>query len=101
MLNLGKTIRYVRKAKGLTQRAAAASLGVSDVHLCNLEHDKARPSPELLATILRTWDVDVYILAWCLHGDVKRLPEGVRAPMEELGAAWRSDLEKKQIIKNP
>lgn len=98
MIKLGTTIRFVREAKGLTQRAAATLLGVSDVHLCNLERDKARPSPDLIAKILHTWDVDIYILAWCLHGDMGRLPEAVRGPLEKLGKAWRADLKKKQIL---
>jgi len=99
MIKLGSTIKYVRETKGLTQRSAAAALGVSDVHLCNLEHDKARPSAELLGKIHQEWNVDLYVLAWCLHGDVKRLPKGIRAPMEKLAAAWRSDLEAQRVLK--
>lgn len=99
MIGLGTTIKYVREAMGLTQRAAARALGISDVHLCNLEHDKSRPSPELLSTIQKEWNVDVYILAWCLHGDANRLPKGVRGPMQKLADAWRSDLENRGILK--
>jgi len=99
MIKLGNTIKYVREAKGLTQRAAAAVLGVSDVHLCNLEHDKARPSVGLLKKMHEEWHVDLYVLSWCLHGDVKRLPKAVRRPMGQLARAWRSELEAKRILK--
>lgn len=99
MIQLGNTIKYVRETKGLTQRAAANALGVSDVHLCNLEHDKARPSEDLLNKMRNEWGVDIYILSWCLFGDVKRLPKAVRAPMEQLAQAWRNELEKKRILK--
>ena len=99
MIKLGSTIKYVRETKALTQRAAAATLGVSDVHLCNLERDRARPSADLIAKIHKEWSVDVYILAWCLHGDTKKLPKAVRAPMEQLAEAWRTDLEKQRILK--
>jgi len=99
MLKLGNTIKYVREAKGLTQRAAADVLGVSDVHLCNLEHDKARPSADLLKKMQQEWDVDLYVLSWCLHGDIKRLPKAVRRPMGQLAEAWRSELERNRILK--
>ncbi len=99
MIDLGKTIRHVREAKGLTQRAAAEILGITDVYLCNLEHDKARPSAELLAKIHDEWKVDLYILSWCLHGDLKRLPKAVRGPMKLLAQAWRSELERQGMLK--
>ncbi len=87
MIKLGSTIKQVREAHGLTQRAAAKVLGVSDVHLCNLEHDKARPSARLLDKMHEEWDIDLYILSWCLHGDLKRLPKAARGPMEQLRRA--------------
>jgi transcriptional regulator with XRE-family HTH domain len=99
MIMLGSTIRYVREANGLTQRAAAEVLGVSDVHLCNLEHDKARPSAELLVKMQEEWNVDLYVLSWCLRGDLRELPKAVRGPMEQLARAWRSELEAKRILK--
>jgi transcriptional regulator with XRE-family HTH domain len=99
MIQLGNTIKYIRESKGLTQRAAAEALGVSDVHLCNLEHDKARPSEDLLTRMRKEWGVDVYVLSWCLFGDAKRLPKAVREPMEQLARAWRCELEKKRILK--
>lgn len=98
MINLGKTIRHIREAKGLTQRAAANVLGISDVHLCNLERDKARPSDELLAKIRDEWDVDPYVLSWCLHGNAKKLPRPVRAAMKQLAQAWRVELEDQKIL---
>ena len=98
MIKLGTTIRHLREAKGLTQRAAAEILGISDVHLCNLEHDKARPSADLLAKIHRVWQVDVYVLSWCLHGDPAKLPKAVRKPMAQLAQAWKSELRKNCIL---
>jgi transcriptional regulator with XRE-family HTH domain len=99
MIKLGSTIKYVREAKGLTQRAAAAALEVSDVHLCNLEHDNTRPSAALLKKMREQWNVDLYVLSWCLHGDVKHLPKSVREPMEQLARAWRCELKKERILK--
>jgi len=99
MIRMGEAIRYVRETKGLTQRAAAELLGVSDVHLCNLEHGKARPSAQLLNKMRIEWDVDLYILSWCLYGDLQRLPKAVRRPMKRLAEAWRAELETKRIVK--
>ncbi|MEK6676513.1 MAG: helix-turn-helix transcriptional regulator [Planctomycetota bacterium] len=99
MIKLGQTIKYVRETKGLTQRAAAEVLGISDVHLCNLEHDKARPSVDLLEIFSNKWNVDLYVLSWCLFGDVDQLPKAVRNPMKQLAKAWRSELAMKGILK--
>ena len=92
-VKLGSTIKYVREAKGLTQRAAAGVLGVSDVHLCNLEHNKARPSTRLLQVMEEAWGVDVYVVACCCDGDWERFPKAIRGPMRKLAAAWRAEIE--------
>jgi len=92
MIELGDLARRVRKAKGLSQVAAAELLGVSSVHLCNVEGGKAQPSPELLSRYRKLWNVDLYVLAWCLSSDVDRLPQGVQAAGRRLTAAWRREL---------
>src|SRR5437763_1670244 len=92
MIHLGKTARYLRERKGLSQRAAAEALGISQVHLSNIENNKAVPSPNLLERYRQLWGVDLYVLAWCLHGDASQLPEAVRGPMLELAKAWKKEL---------
>jgi transcriptional regulator with XRE-family HTH domain len=92
MIHLGKTARYLRERKGLSQRMAAEALAITQVHLSNIENNKALPSAALLARYRELWGVDLYVLAWCLYGDPEALPEGVRGPMRELGAAWRREL---------
>ncbi len=92
MIRLGKTARHLREKLGLTQRAAAERLGISYVHLCNVENDKATPSPELVEKYQQIWEVDLHVLAWCLYGDVKKLPISLRRPMMELAKAWREQL---------
>ena len=95
MLKLGATAKYLREAHGLTQRAAADALGVSYVHLCNIERDKAMPSPEMLEKFRRTWGVDLYVLAWCLHGEQRALPAPVREATARLTKAWRIQIERR------
>ena len=92
MIRLGKTARYLRDSYGLSQRDAADKLGISVVHLCNIENDKAQPSPALLERFRELWGVDLYVLAWCVHGDVKKLPKAVQEPIEELAKAWENQL---------
>jgi transcriptional regulator with XRE-family HTH domain len=92
MIHIGKTARYLRESLGLTQRAAAEQLNISYVHLCNIENSKAMPSPSLLERFRELWNVDLYVLAWCLHGDAEKLPKALRKPMTELAKAWREQL---------
>jgi len=92
MIHLGKTARFLRERKGLSQRAAAEALEITQVHLSNIENNKAVPSPNLLERFRLLWGVDLYVLAWCLYGDVNQLPKGVRKPMLELGKAWKREL---------
>jgi transcriptional regulator with XRE-family HTH domain len=99
MIKLGKTARYVRDSHGLTQRAAAELLGISVVHLCNIENNKATPSQDLLDKFQRLWGVDLYVLAWCLFGDVNALPSEVREASKMLGDAWTRRLERTSSIR--
>lgn len=91
-LYLGNTARRVRESKGLTQKAAAEALGITQVHLSNIENNKGSPSSALLDRFRELWGIDLYILAWCLHGDPDDLPEPVRRPMRELAKAWLAEL---------
>jgi transcriptional regulator with XRE-family HTH domain len=92
MIPLGDTARYVREAHGFTQKEAAKALSVSVVHLCNIENNKSKPSPALLDRFRQVWQVDLYVLAWCLAGDVEKLPKNVRKPAKALAAAWKERL---------
>ena len=92
MIYLGKTARHLRETLGLTQRAAAKALGITCVHLCNIENNKSVPSPALLERFREIWNVDLDVLAWCLHGDAEKLPKRLRKPMAELARAWQEQL---------
>jgi transcriptional regulator with XRE-family HTH domain len=92
MIHLGKSAKYLRERKGLSQKAAADALGISQVHLSNIENNKALPSPNLLDRYRELWGVDLYVLAWCLFGDPNQLPQAIRKPMQALADAWRRQL---------
>ena len=92
MIMLGRTARHLRETKGLTQREAAEQLGISIVHLSNIENNKSMPSPALVDRYRHLWGVDLHVLAWCMNGDVKKLPPAIRKPAEELAKAWSKQL---------
>ena len=92
MIHVGKTARHLRKSLGLTQRAAARQLDISCVHLCNIENNKSVPSQALLERFRELWNVDLYVLAWCLYGDADKLPKPLRKPMAELARAWQEHI---------
>jgi transcriptional regulator with XRE-family HTH domain len=93
MIHLGNTARELRCLLGFTQREAARRLGISVVHLCNIENQKASPSPDLLDRFRQLWDIDLYVFAWCQHGDTDKLPPALRKSCRALAAAW-----KKQVL---
>jgi transcriptional regulator with XRE-family HTH domain len=95
MLKLGNTARLVRDRAGLTQRAAAEKLDISVVHLCNIENNKSGVSEDLIAKYRKLWKVDLYMLAWCMYGDIDSLPAGVREPARKLANAWKKQFDLK------
>ena len=50
----GGNVKYLRSACHITQQELAARIGISQTHLCNLEHDHARISMKLLLRIANT-----------------------------------------------
>lgn len=92
-IHVGEIARELRKTAGLTQRAAADALGVSYVHLCNIENGKSAPSASLLDRCRDLWGVDLYVLAWCRHGDVGNLPTQMRQAASELSKGWQERIE--------
>lgn len=96
MIKLGRTIKHVREQLGLTQREVAQQLGISNVHLCNIENNEATTSLALVDRFREIWGIDLYILAWCLYGDVGKLPASAVRPVAELTKALQSQLRQKK-----
>jgi transcriptional regulator with XRE-family HTH domain len=93
MIHIGKTARYLRERKGFTQAAAAEALGISQVHLSNIENNKAIPSPKLMERYQELWGIDLYVLGWSLFGDASKLPSAVRGAANALAKAWKKEFE--------
>ena len=92
-INLGETAREFRETLGITQRAAAKALGITNVHLCNFEKGKSSPSQALLDRYQELWGIDLYVVSWCRHGNVERLPQGLRLAAAQLSKAWQKRLD--------
>ena len=90
---LGETARELRESLGLTQRAAATELGISFVHLCNIERNRAAPSQALVDKYREKWGVDLHVLAWCKKGNVAKLPKALRKAASELEKIWKQHVE--------
>jgi transcriptional regulator with XRE-family HTH domain len=93
-IRLGQTARRLRESLGLTQRAAAVALDITCVHLCNIEHDRAAPSQELIEKYRELWGVDLYVMAWCDMGDTSKLPKPLRKAAAELTKGWQQHIDK-------
>lgn len=88
-IHLGQTARNLRLSLGLTQRAAAEALGISFVHLCNIEKNRAAPSQTLIDRYRELWGVDLHVVAWCSRGNVELLPKPLRKAAADLDKVWR------------
>ncbi len=92
MPDIGQTARYVRERLGLTQRAAADALGVSAVHLSNVERGRTVPSSSLVSRFKNVYKIDVYVLAFCLDDGADDAPVGLRKALRTLADALRQSL---------
>lgn len=92
---IGKAIRDMRHLYGLSLREAGDELGVSDVHLCNVEMGHSSAGPRLLAAIRKTWEFDPYVFAWLSDGDENRLPPKLRKSALELTRMWWEELKRR------
>jgi transcriptional regulator with XRE-family HTH domain len=92
-IKLGDAAKELRKSLGIKQREAAVVLGVSDVHLCNIEKNRAIPSPQLLEKYREVWGIDLYVFAWCMYGDETKLPANMRKAAATLLEGWKKQIK--------
>lgn len=92
-IKLGDAARELRESLGITQRDAAFALGITDVHLCNIEKNRSAPSPSLMDKYRQEWGVDLYVFAWCRHGKTSDLPKAMQKAATTLLKGWNAQLE--------
>jgi transcriptional regulator with XRE-family HTH domain len=94
MIHVGKTVREFRESLRLTQYEMASELGITNVHLSNIENDKSFPSQDLIERFRARFEVDLYILAWCRSEESgKNLHPTLRKPASLLAKAWEDRLQ--------
>lgn len=76
----------------MTQKAAAEALGVSSVHLSNVERGVTPPSTSLILRFSEVYGVDVYVLSYCTDAEDDDGPEGVKQARRQLAKALRRQL---------
>lgn len=93
MISIGEAARYLRSRLGLSQRKAATELGISYVHLSNIENGKALPSPTMLDKYREAWGIDLYMLAVGMFSDEGTVPKPLRASVKAMTEAWKAEID--------
>lgn len=57
-MNVGHYLKIKREEKRLSARAVAKKAGISDVHVSHIEHNRRKPSFEVMMQLLRALDID-------------------------------------------
>lgn len=95
---LGAAIKRHRKAKGLTQPALAAAIGVPDSTIYRLERGEfTAPSPEKLQRIARTLDVEfeeLFELAGYATPGLPAVPVYLRRKFDDLSDEGATKVER-------
>lgn len=91
-LHIGKIAREIREGLHLTQHEMASAIGVTNVHISNIENDKSFPSQQIIDRYREQSGVDIYVLAWCLHGDIEKLPQEIQGAARRLARALQGQL---------
>lgn len=94
MISLGEAAKYLRGRFALSQRSAAIELGISHIHLNNIENGKALPSPTVLDKYRENWGIDLYMLAVGMFSDENTVPKPLRASVKAMTEAWKVEIEK-------
>jgi transcriptional regulator with XRE-family HTH domain len=81
-VTLGREIRRLRTHAGATLRGLARTVGVSAPHLSDIEHDRRRPSKELLKKIVSELQT-----AGATHAGLDRLDARFESDLAEWAAS--------------
>jgi len=93
MINLGSAARHLRERLQLSQRRAAKELGISHVHLSNIENGHTSPTASMIEKYYVAWGVDLYMLAVVQFSDENRLPACMEKVISDLHESWDAEIE--------
>lgn len=63
-MNLGQSIKTVRKNKGFKQKDFCTKVGITQSYLSSIENGKKKPSIEVLEKIANTVNIPIPVLFW-------------------------------------
>lgn len=92
-VSLGNAAQDLRKRLKLSLRGAAKELGISYVHLCNVENSKASLSPQTIERFHDAWGIDLYMYALAFHGEDRSTPKVLRSQVKALTKGWKQHIE--------
>jgi transcriptional regulator with XRE-family HTH domain len=92
-INLGEAARDLRMKLNLSLREAEVELGISYVHLCNIENGKVTPSQKIVERFHDAWGIDLYMFALAFHSDAGATPRALRQPVKALEEGCRRHIE--------
>ena len=59
MIHVGRIAKQLRESLGLTQQEVARALGITNVHVSNIENEKSFPSQNLIDRYREFFEVDL------------------------------------------
>lgn len=101
-MNLGATIKQLRKRRGWTQAELAHQAGTTAANISRIEADKYRPGTELLGSLAYVLEVKVYELVALAEGltPSSLIPGGFDPDEEAVIACFRKmPAEERELFK--
>lgn len=92
MIHFGQVARELRESLGLTLEQMAERLSMRPTFLNRIEEDQHRPSESIFTAYRDAFGIDLMTYAWCLHGELDKLPEKVRESARQLSEAWKAHI---------
>jgi transcriptional regulator with XRE-family HTH domain len=78
----------LRESVGLTQVEMAERLGITSIYVSKIENEHSFPTRQIIERYREKFGIDLYVMAWCQHGDINKLPPAIREPAAALAKAW-------------
>ena len=82
-MDIGKRLRELREANGLSQTDVADRSGLLRIYVIHVENGHRAPSLQALEKLAKALDVDLYQLFVEGHGEAEALPEKIPIGAQE------------------
>jgi transcriptional regulator with XRE-family HTH domain len=92
-MNIGITLRNIRKRKGLSQQDLALKANISRTYISQIEKGECNPTIDILDSICKVLEIPFPILSF-LSLDIKSIPENKREDYLKIEPAIIAMIEK-------